>query len=88
MLYSKSLAGKTYPDAYGKLCRLLYLSMCTHTSHRKAALCHTKMADWTAALDLISFCPKEEASTHYLTFLAAIRQGGHEKLQPFSQPHT
>ncbi|OXH27229.1 hypothetical protein J008_04781 [Cryptococcus neoformans] len=45
---------------------------------RKAALCHTKMADWTAALDLISFCPKEEASTHYLTFLAAIRQGREE----------
>lgn len=45
---------------------------------RKAALCHIKMADWTAALDLISFCPKEEASTHYLTFLAAIRQGREE----------
>ncbi|KIR41645.1 hypothetical protein I307_05719 [Cryptococcus deuterogattii 99/473] len=43
---------------------------------RKAALCHMKMADWTAALDLISLCPKEEASTHYLAFLAAIRQGG------------
>lgn len=45
---------------------------------RKAALCHMKMTDWTAALDLISLCPKEEASTHYLAFLAAIRQGREE----------
>lgn len=83
MLYSKNSAEKTYPDASGKLCLLLYLSLYTHASRRKAALCHMKMADWTAALDLISLCPKEEASTHYLAFLAAIRQGGCETFQPF-----
>ncbi|TYJ53702.1 hypothetical protein B9479_005669 [Cryptococcus floricola] len=42
---------------------------------RKAALCHIKTADWGAAHDLIARCPTDEASTHYLTFLAAIRQG-------------
>ncbi|WVQ72986.1 hypothetical protein IAR50_002549 [Cryptococcus sp. DSM 104548] len=41
---------------------------------RKAALCHIKTADWGAAHDLIARCPAHEASTHYLSFLAAIRQ--------------
>ncbi|ODN81471.1 hypothetical protein L202_01898 [Cryptococcus amylolentus CBS 6039] len=41
---------------------------------RKAALCHIKTADWGAAHDLIARCPTDEASTHYLAFLAAIRQ--------------
>ncbi|ODO05445.1 hypothetical protein L198_02138 [Cryptococcus wingfieldii CBS 7118] len=48
---------------------------------RKAALCHIKTADWGAAHDLIARCPTDEASTHYLTFLAAIRQGEVDRQQ-------
>ncbi|WVQ84872.1 hypothetical protein IAT38_007035 [Cryptococcus sp. DSM 104549] len=41
---------------------------------RKAALCYIKVLDFTAALDLIKRCPSDEASTHYLAFLAAVRR--------------
>jgi hypothetical protein len=42
---------------------------------RKAALCHIEREEYAQASDLIRQCPGDEAATHYLSFLVAIKQG-------------
>ncbi len=42
---------------------------------RKAALCHIEQEEYAQASDLIRQCPGDEAATHYLSFLVAIKQG-------------
>jgi hypothetical protein len=42
---------------------------------RKAALCHIELEEYAQASDLIRQCPGDEAATHYLSFLVAIKQG-------------
>nr|ODN94132.1 hypothetical protein L203_00308 [Cryptococcus depauperatus CBS 7841] len=46
----------------------------TYRCIRKAALCHIRAMNWSAASELIAQCPTDEASTHYLAFLVAIGQ--------------
>ena len=50
---------------------------CTYSSKcfRKAALCHIEREEYAQASDLIRQCPGDEAATHYLSFLVAIKQG-------------
>jgi hypothetical protein len=40
---------------------------------RKAALCYINAGDVPSAMPLILLCPEDEASTHYLAFLAALK---------------
>jgi hypothetical protein len=49
----------------------------TYTSKcfRKAALCHIELEEYAQASDLIRQCPGDEAATHYLSFLVAVKQG-------------
>jgi hypothetical protein len=42
---------------------------------RKAALCHIEREEFAQASDLVRQCPGDEAATHYLSFLVAIKQG-------------
>jgi hypothetical protein len=42
---------------------------------RKAALCHIQLRQFARACSLIRRCPVNEASTHYVIFLSAARQG-------------
>jgi len=49
----------------------IYSSKC----YRKAALCHIEREEYAQASDLIRQCPGDEAATHYLSFLVAIKQG-------------
>jgi hypothetical protein len=49
----------------------------THSSKclRKAALCHIEGEEYAQASDLIRQCPGDEAATHYLSFVVAVKQG-------------
>ena len=42
---------------------------------RKAALCHIEREEYAQASDLVRQCPGDEAATHYLSFLVAVKQG-------------
>lgn len=42
---------------------------------RKAALCHIEREEYAQASDLIRQCPGDEAATHYLSYLVALKQG-------------
>ena len=42
---------------------------------RKAALCYINSGDYGSAQITIDQCPPEEASTQYLRFLSAVKQG-------------
>ena len=48
---------------------------CSSKCFRKAALCHIEQEEYAQASDLIRQCPGDEAATHYLSFLVAIKQG-------------
>ena len=48
---------------------------CWSKCFRKAALCHIEQEEYAQASDLIRQCPGDEAATHYLSFLVAIKQG-------------
>jgi hypothetical protein len=51
---------------------------CASKCFRKAAICHIEQEEYAQASAIIRHCPGEEAATHYLTFLVAIKQGkGH-----------
>ncbi|KAG8964728.1 hypothetical protein FRC03_001407 [Tulasnella sp. 419] len=78
---AKLFQSKQYPQAAD------WFLLCTHASfksvsssgdakcYRKAALCHIHSKAYAQASAVISRCPGNEASTHYLTFLAATYQG-------------
>ncbi|KAF8599254.1 hypothetical protein BDV93DRAFT_609374 [Ceratobasidium sp. AG-I] len=42
---------------------------------RKAALCYIQQGEYAQASMLVSRCPNDESSTHYVKFLAAVHQG-------------
>jgi len=42
---------------------------------RKSALCHIEREEYAQASGLIRQCPGDEAATHYLSFLVAVKQG-------------
>jgi len=48
---------------------------CASKCFRKAALCHIEQEEYAQASDIIRHCPGEEAATHYLSFLVAVKQG-------------
>ncbi|KAI0307448.1 hypothetical protein B0F90DRAFT_1812932 [Multifurca ochricompacta] len=48
---------------------------CASKCFRKAALCHIEQEEYAQALAIIRQCPGDEAATHYLTFLVAVKQG-------------
>ncbi|KAF8480818.1 hypothetical protein DFH94DRAFT_691907 [Russula ochroleuca] len=48
---------------------------CSSKCFRKAALCHIEQEEYAQASDIIRQCPGDEAATHYLSFLVAIKQG-------------
>ena len=48
---------------------------CASKCIRKVALCHIKQEEYAQALAVICLCPGDEAATHYLTFLVAVKQG-------------
>ncbi len=60
---------------FARLMRLFLISIC-----RKAALCYINAGDYASAQDLMSQCPQGEASSQYLNFLSAVKQG------PYSYP--
>ncbi|KAH9964596.1 hypothetical protein BC827DRAFT_1265857 [Russula dissimulans] len=47
---------------------------CASKCFRKAALCHIEEEEYAQASDIIRQCPGQEAATHYLSFLVAIKQ--------------
>ncbi|KAH9048810.1 hypothetical protein EDB84DRAFT_1434083 [Lactarius hengduanensis] len=47
---------------------------CASKCIRKAALCHIEQEEYAQASAIIRHCPGDEAATHYLTFLVAIKQ--------------
>ncbi|KAI9445576.1 hypothetical protein H4582DRAFT_2125818 [Lactarius indigo] len=48
---------------------------CASKCIRKAALCHIEQEEYAQASAIIRHCPGDEAATHYLTFLVAVKQG-------------
>ncbi|KAH9177088.1 hypothetical protein EDB89DRAFT_1938043 [Lactarius sanguifluus] len=48
---------------------------CASKCIRKAALCHIEQEEYAQASAVIRHCPGDEAATHYLTFLVAVKQG-------------
>jgi hypothetical protein len=48
---------------------------CSSRCFRKAAVCHIEQEEYAQASDIIRQCPGDEAATHYLSFLVAIKQG-------------
>ena len=48
---------------------------------RKATLCYFELQDYASALAMINQCSRDSASTCYLHFLLAIRQGWLSRLQ-------
>jgi len=48
---------------------------CASRCIRKAALCHIEQEEYAQASAIIRHCPGDEAATHYLTFLVAVKQG-------------
>jgi len=48
---------------------------CAGKCIRKAALCHIEQDEYAQASAIIRHCPGDEAATHYLTFLVAVKQG-------------
>jgi len=64
---------------------------CASKCFRKAALCHIEQEEYAQASEIIRHCPGEEAATHYLSFLVAVKQGKGYFLgcvQLHSQIHT
>ncbi|KAI9460127.1 hypothetical protein BJY52DRAFT_1222744 [Lactarius psammicola] len=47
---------------------------CASKCIRKAALCHIEQEEYAQASAIIRHCPGDEAATHYLTFLVAVKQ--------------
>ncbi|KAI0248099.1 hypothetical protein BJV78DRAFT_1132012, partial [Lactifluus subvellereus] len=47
---------------------------CASKCFRKAAICHIEQEEYAQASAIIRHCPGEEAATHYLTFLVAVKQ--------------
>ena len=43
--------------------------------HRKAALCHIQQKEYAKACNTIRQCPGEEAATHYVKLIIAVKQG-------------
>jgi hypothetical protein len=48
---------------------------CASKCFRKAVLCHIEQEEYAQASEIIRHCPGEEAATHYLSFLVAVKQG-------------
>ncbi len=48
---------------------------CASKCIRKVALCHIEQEEYAQASAVIRLCPGDEAATHYLTFLVAVKQG-------------
>ncbi|THH12968.1 hypothetical protein EW146_g7196 [Bondarzewia mesenterica] len=44
-------------------------------SYRKAALCHIQQEEYAKASAIIRCCPGDDAPTHYVMLLAAVKQG-------------
>lgn len=51
--------------------------MDTHSTkcYRKAALCHVEQREYAQASAIIRHCPGDEAATHYVMLLVAVKQG-------------
>jgi hypothetical protein len=43
--------------------------------YRKAALCHIEHGEFATATVIMQKCSKEEAASHYIMYLAAVKQG-------------
>jgi hypothetical protein len=48
---------------------------CASKCFRKAAICHIEQEEYAQASGIIRQCPGEDAATHYLTFMVAVKQG-------------
>ncbi|KAI0063230.1 hypothetical protein BV25DRAFT_1899548 [Artomyces pyxidatus] len=48
---------------------------CNGKCYRKAALCHIEQQEYAQAATIIRRCPGDEAPTHYVMLLVAVKQG-------------
>ena len=50
--------------------------------YRKAALCYIQQREYASAAAVVRLCPGNEAATHYISLLTAVKQGIYLSITP------
>jgi hypothetical protein len=57
--------------------------------YRKAALCYIQQREYASAAAVVRLCPGNEAATHYISLLTAVKQGVYLSITViYPPPHT
>ena len=54
----------------------------TMKCYRKAALCYIQQREYASAAAVVRLCPGNEAATHYISLLTAVKQGIYLSITP------